>query len=79
MQVGQTGARSTKVTSPAASPLVQHFAGMKSAGMIIAINTDPNAPSAKSGHYAVADLFDVLLNCRDGWRVMPRRRDHFGP
>ena len=40
---------------------IQHFAGMKSSGMIIAINTDPNATiMAKCDYYAVADLFDVL-------------------
>jgi len=63
MQVGQTGAKVNPKVYIACgiSGSIQHFAGMKSSGMIIAINTDPNAAiMAKSDYYAVADLFDVL-------------------
>jgi electron transfer flavoprotein alpha subunit len=63
MQVGQTG----RTVSPKAyiacgiSGSVQHFAGMKTAGLIIAINTDPNAAIiSKCDYYAVSDLFDII-------------------
>lgn len=63
MQVGQTG---TKVNPKVyfacgISGSIQHFAGMKSSDIIIAINTDPNAAIvSKCDYYAVADLFDIL-------------------
>jgi electron transfer flavoprotein alpha subunit len=63
MQVGQTGVKVNPKVYIACgiSGSVQHFAGMKSSGMIIAINTEPNAAIvAMCDYYAVADLFDVL-------------------
>jgi electron transfer flavoprotein alpha subunit len=63
MQVGQTGVKVNPKVYIAAgiSGSVQHFAGMKTAGTIIAINTDVNAAiSANCDYVAVADLFDVL-------------------
>jgi len=63
MQVGQTG----KTVSPKVylacgiSGSVQHFAGMKTSGIIIAINQDPNAAIMSKCDYAVsADLFEVI-------------------
>ena len=63
MQVGQTG----KTVSPKVyvacgiSGSVQHFAGMKSAGLVIAVNTDPGAAIMQKCDYAVcADLFEVI-------------------
>lgn len=63
MQVGQTG----KTVSPKVyiacgiSGSVQHFAGMKTAGIVIAVNTDPRAAIMQKCDYAVcADLFDII-------------------
>lgn len=63
LQVGQTG----KTVSPKVyiacgiSGSVQHFAGMKTSGIIIAVNLDPSAAIMNKCDYAVcADLFDVI-------------------
>jgi electron transfer flavoprotein alpha subunit len=63
MQVGQTGATvSPKVyIACGISGSVQHFAGMKTSRMIIAINTDREAAIVRScDYFAVADLFDIV-------------------
>lgn len=63
MQVGQTGTKVNPKVYIACgiSGSVQHLAGMKTAVLIIAINTDANAAIIRhSDYYVIGDLFTIL-------------------
>ncbi|MCD4721676.1 MAG: electron transfer flavoprotein subunit alpha/FixB family protein [Desulfobacula sp.] len=63
MQVGQTGEKVSPRVYIACglSGSIQHFAGMKTAGMVIAINTDENAAiMSNCDYYVKADALEII-------------------
>ncbi len=75
-QVGQTGTRiSPEVYIPCGiSGAIQHWAGCASSKVILAINTDPDAPMMTKATYAViGDMHEIVPALNEALRTRPAR------
>ncbi|HKK91500.1 MAG TPA: electron transfer flavoprotein subunit alpha/FixB family protein [Desulfobacteraceae bacterium] len=78
MQIGQTGLKVSPVVYIACgiSGSVQHFAGMKTAKIIIAVNKDPDAAIVKkSDYFTTNDLFEVIPLLTQALKTFRKNRE----
>jgi electron transfer flavoprotein alpha subunit len=76
-QVGKSGVtvKPKLYLAAGVSGAPEHVEGMKGSDLIIAINTDPEAPIFNTAHYGiVADVVDVLPALAQALRASPTKK-----